>query len=75
MILDLPLSYKLKTLKPIVKNVLCTDDLVTEDPDLLSLDETLEQSDVLVLCTPHTYLKDLKTDKPVIDIWNYINEK
>jgi UDP-N-acetyl-D-mannosaminuronic acid dehydrogenase len=70
------LSYKLKkTLKPIVKNVLCTDDLVTEDPDLLSLDETLKQSDVLVLCTPHTYLKDLKTDKPVIDIWNYINEK
>ena len=55
--------------------MLCTDDLVTEDPDLLSLDETLKQSDVLVLCTPHTYLKDLKTDKPVIDIWNYINEK
>lgn len=69
------LSYKLKkTLKPIVKNVLCTDDLVTEDPELISLEETLEQSDVLVLCTPHTYLKDLKTDKPVIDIWNYINE-
>ena len=70
------LSYKLKkTLKPIVKNVLCTDDLVTEDPDLISLEETIKQSDVLVLCTPHTYLKDLKTDKPVIDIWNYINEK
>jgi len=70
------LSYKLKkTLKPIVKNVLCTDDLVTEDPDLISLEETIKESDVLVLCTPHTYLKDLKTDKPVIDIWNYINEK
>jgi len=70
------LSYKLKkTLKPIVKNVICTDDLVTEDPDLISLEETIKQSDVLVLCTPHTYLKDLKTDKPVIDIWNYINEK
>lgn len=70
------LSYKLKkTLKPIVKNVLCTDDLVTEDPDLISLEETIKESDVLVLCTPHTYLKYLKTDKPVIDIWNYINEK
>ena len=70
------LSYKLKkTLKPIVKNVICTDDLVTEDPDLISLEETIKLSDVLVLCTPHTYLKDLKTDKPVIDIWNYINEK
>jgi UDP-N-acetyl-D-mannosaminuronic acid dehydrogenase len=70
------LSYKLKkTLKPIVKNVLCTDDLVTEDPELISLEETLEKSDVLVLCTPHTYLKDLKIDKPVIDIWNYIDEK
>ena len=70
------LSYKLKkTLKPIVKNVICTDDLVTEDPDLISLEETIKESDVLVLCTPHTYLKDLKTDKPVIDIWNYINEK
>jgi UDP-N-acetyl-D-mannosaminuronic acid dehydrogenase len=55
------LSYKLKkTLKPIVKNVICTDDLVSDDPDLLSLDETIEKSDVLVLCTPHSYLKNIK---------------
>jgi UDP-N-acetyl-D-mannosaminuronic acid dehydrogenase len=70
------LSYKLKkTLKPIVKKVICTDDLVTNDPELVSLEEAIEQSDVLVLCTPHTYLKNIKTDKPIIDIWDYLNER
>jgi len=68
------LSYKLKkTLKPIVKNVICTDDLVSDDPDLLSLDETIEKSDVLVLCTPHSYLKNIKVNKPIIDIWNFLD--
>jgi UDP-N-acetyl-D-mannosaminuronic acid dehydrogenase len=66
------LSYKLKkVLRPIVKEVYCTDDLVTEDKDLLSLDEVLEKSDLIVLCTPHDIYKDLKFKKPVIDIWNF----
>ena len=70
------LSYKLKkTLKPIVKNVICTDDLVSDDPDLLSLDETIEKSDVLVLCTPHSYLKNIKVNKPIIDIWNFLDHE
>ena len=70
------LSYKLKkTLKPIVKNVICTDDLVSDDPDLKSLEETLEKSDVLVLCTPHSYLKKIKVNKPIIDIWNYLDHE
>lgn len=70
------LSYKLKkTLKPIVKNVICTDDLVTDDPDLLSLDETIEKSDVLILCTPHSYLKNIKANKPIIDIWNFLDHE
>jgi UDP-N-acetyl-D-mannosaminuronic acid dehydrogenase len=70
------LSYKLKkTLKPIVKNVICTDDLVSDDPDLISLEETLEKSDVLVLCTPHSYLKNIKVNKPIIDIWNYLDHE
>ena len=70
------LSYKLKkTLKPIVKNVICTDDLVSDDPDLISLEETLEKSDVLVLCTPHSYLKKIKVNKPIIDIWNYLDHE
>jgi len=68
------LSYKLKKfLNPIVKEVLCTDDLVDDD-DLVSLEETLEKSDVLVLCTPHTYLKNIKTNKPIIDIWDYFEK-
>jgi len=70
------LSYKLKkTLKPIVKNVICTDDLVSDDPDLKSLEETLEKSDVLVLCTPHSYLKKIKVNKPIIDIWNFLDHE
>jgi UDP-N-acetyl-D-mannosaminuronic acid dehydrogenase len=67
------LSYKLKkVLKPIVKEVLCTDDLVKDDDSLVSLDEILQKSDLLILCTPHTYFKNIKIEKPLIDIWNYI---
>ena len=68
------LSYKLKKILNIsCKSVLCSDDHVKNDFDLISLNEIIEKSDVLVLCTPHTYFKNLKTKKPIIDIWNHIN--
>jgi UDP-N-acetyl-D-mannosaminuronic acid dehydrogenase len=30
----------------------------------------LAQADLLLIATPHPEYADLKTDKPVIDIWN-----
>jgi UDP-N-acetyl-D-mannosaminuronic acid dehydrogenase len=52
------------------REVLCTDPLVSGDPDLLPLDEVLVRADLLVIGAPHTQYRDLKTDKPVVDIWN-----
>ena len=67
------LSYKLKRLLSLhAKAVLTTDPLVQGDGDLLPLEEVVEKSDVLVLCTPHkAYAQaDLK-GKPVYDIWSF----
>jgi len=55
--------------------VYTTDDHVTVDPDLSTLDEVIEKSDVLILCVPHGEYKNLDTKgKPIIDIWGYINQ-
>ena len=65
------LSYKLKkSLLMSAKEVLTTDPLVKSDPHLLSVEEVVKRSDVLVLCTPHKMYKmlDIK-DKPIVDLW------
>lgn len=65
------LSYKLKkNLSTVVKEVLTTDPYVKVDPTLKSLDEVLEGSDILILCTPHNEYKSLNLKgKEIIDIW------
>ncbi len=50
--------------------VLCTDPLVTTDPDLLPLDQVLRRADLLVIGAPHPHYRDLRTELPVVDIWN-----
>ena len=70
------LSYKFKNiLVTCAREVLTTDPFVTTDPDLLSLDEVVERSDVLILCTPHLSFKsaDLK-GKPVVDVWGFLEK-
>ncbi len=70
------LSYKLKkVLKPVANKVLCTDSLVTNDGNLLPLEVVLDKSDILILCTPHSIYKNIKTTKPIIDIWNFLSSK
>lgn len=65
------LSYKLKKLfQNAAQEVLCTDPYVRTDNNLRPLDEVLELSDLLVISTPHRLYSTIKTDKPVIDIWN-----
>lgn len=67
------LSYKLKRiLRFRAREVLTTDPYVATDVSLLSLKEVLDRSDLLVIGAPHPEYRDLRTDKPVIDIWNLL---
>ncbi|AMN43400.1 nucleotide sugar dehydrogenase [Rhodoplanes sp. Z2-YC6860] len=68
------LSYKLKNaLAGHARDVLTTDPLVTTDPSLLPLDEVIEKSDILIVCTPHRCYKDADLKgKPVMDVWGLL---
>jgi UDP-N-acetyl-D-mannosaminuronic acid dehydrogenase len=65
------LSYKLKRLLRFkAARVLCTDPLVSIDPDLTPLDDVLASSDVLILAAPHRIYQDIETHVPIVDMWN-----
>ncbi len=65
------LSYKLrKILEFEARRVLATDPYVRDD-SLVPLERVLAESDLMILATPHRRYADLKTDKPVVDIWNH----
>lgn len=67
------LSYKLKKILEFKsKSVVMTDPYVTVDSGLISLKQTLAESDVLIIGAPHSVYKDLVTTKPIIDIWNLL---
>jgi UDP-N-acetyl-D-mannosaminuronic acid dehydrogenase len=70
------LSYKLKKVLAFrARQVLTTDPLVKDDPDLVSLEEVVAQSDLLILCIPHSAYRKLETHgKPVVDIWNFLGK-
>jgi UDP-N-acetyl-D-mannosaminuronic acid dehydrogenase len=66
------LSYKLKKLLELrAERVLTTDPFVRSDGVLLPLERVIDESDVLVLCVPHSTYKDLALKKPVVDIWGF----
>jgi UDP-N-acetyl-D-mannosaminuronic acid dehydrogenase len=66
------LSYKLKKLLNFeASEVLCTDEFV-KGPDILPLQEVLDRSDVLILAAPHRAYRELRTKKPVVDVWNIL---
>jgi UDP-N-acetyl-D-mannosaminuronic acid dehydrogenase len=67
------LSYKLKRILEFkAKRVLCTDPLVKTDPTLVSLEQVLADSDLLVLATPHTEYAGLHATVPIADVWNVL---
>ena len=67
------LSYKLRRILAFkADRVLCTDPYVKNDPRLVPLRQVLDESDVLVIATPHPEYRDLVTDKPVADMWNVL---
>jgi UDP-N-acetyl-D-mannosaminuronic acid dehydrogenase len=69
------LSYKLKKILQFkAKKVLMTDPYVSVDTNLISLEEIIEKSDVLIIGAPHNAYKNLVTQKPIIDIWNLLGK-
>jgi UDP-N-acetyl-D-mannosaminuronic acid dehydrogenase len=67
------LSYKLKRILQFrAAGVMCTDPYVTSDSELAPLDEVVEKCDLLVIAAPHREYAELKTDKPVVDVWNLL---
>lgn len=69
------LSYKFKNaLSTLAREVLTTDPHVTSDEALRPLKEVVANSDLLILCTPHSGYKDADlAGKPVVDIWGFLN--
>lgn len=63
------LAYKLRKLLLFkCKDVLISDPLVS-DERLVSQEELLVKSDLLVIGAPHSGYQELVTEKPIIDIW------
>jgi UDP-N-acetyl-D-mannosaminuronic acid dehydrogenase len=68
------LAYKLrKLLKFRCKDVLVTDEYVTND-GFLSFEEVVNRADLLIIGAPHAAYKNLHTEKPTIDIWNFLEK-
>lgn len=71
------LSYKLKKLLQVeARRVLCTDPLIS-DSRFVSLEEAVEQADVIILGAPHSAYRDLQfpTGKRVVDVWGFWHQK
>ena len=67
------LSYKLRKLLAIeAKQVLCSD-VYIQDPTFLQAEELVDQSDIVILGTPHKEYADLKVpkDKALVDMWDF----
>lgn len=68
------LSYKLKKILDIeAKVILCTDPFVKDD-SLVSMEEVIRESDIIIVGAPHSMYKDVESDfssKIVVDVWNF----
>ena len=66
------LSYKLrKVLTLECRRVLCTDPYI-QDPEFISLQECIDQSDVLILGACHGEYRDVAIDRPVVDVFGFL---
>lgn len=68
------LSYKLKKILEMeAYRVYCTDPYVKDDDRLLTLDEVINKSDIIIIATPHNEYRELDIkNKVVADIWNVL---
>ena len=69
------LSYRLKRVLSFRSaRVLTTDPYVTDDPDLVPLGQVLAEADLLVVGAPHAAYRELRTDLPVVDVWDLLEQ-
>jgi UDP-N-acetyl-D-mannosaminuronic acid dehydrogenase len=69
------LSYKLKRILEFrAGKVLCTDPFVTVDSSLISLEDVLAQSDILIIGAPHREYATLTTTTEMVDVWNLLGQ-
>jgi UDP-N-acetyl-D-mannosaminuronic acid dehydrogenase len=68
------LSYRVKKAFLLAGSEVVAADLnVTSDSTLISEQEAIQVSDVIVICTPHDEYRNLDyQNKPVVDIWNIL---
>jgi len=65
------LSYKLKKVLLFkAAQVICSDPFVTTDSNLVSQNQLLSESDLIIIGAPHSAYAEIKSEKPIIDIWN-----
>jgi UDP-N-acetyl-D-mannosaminuronic acid dehydrogenase len=67
------LSYKLKKLLQVeARKVVCTDPFIS-DPTFISLEEAVDQAEVIILGAPHTVYRNLQfpVGKQVVDVWGF----
>lgn len=71
------LAYKLRKLLAYqTQDVLITDPFIKNDPNILSFEEVVKKSDILILCAPHHVYKKVRLGKKiVVDIWNFWDSK
>ena len=71
------LSYKLKKLLQVeARRVLCTDPLIS-DSRFVSLEQAVEQADVIILGAPHSAYCGLEfpAGKRIVDVWGFWRQK
>ena len=67
------LSYKLKKILLFeAKEVLCSDSNLRAEKGLVSSDELLRKSDIIIIGAPHREYKNLRVPegKILVDVWN-----
>jgi UDP-N-acetyl-D-mannosaminuronic acid dehydrogenase len=66
------LSYRVrKMLQMRASKVLSSDPFVKNDSTLVTAEELMEDSDIIIICTPHDVYRDLDfRDKLIVDVWN-----
>ncbi len=70
------LAYKLRRiLRYKAASVLSCDPYVTGDSTLVTEEEVIQGSDILVIGAPHRRYTELSTSKPLVDIWALIGEE
>lgn len=69
------LSYKLKRLLKLkAARVVCTDPRVKTDPELVPLQQVLDEADLLIIGAPHREYAELKPDVPTVDLFNLLGQ-